>query len=99
VVSQCFSEPTYALPSTTRPQLVPVTTRYSSDRGSRYPLLASVARFVLAIPATSVSSERLFSTAGLVVDRLLASMAPDMVQKICCLTNLLRNKIVCTIPS
>jgi len=56
--------------------------RFWQARGSRCPLLAPVARLVLAIPATSVPSERLFSTAGLVVDRLHASMVPDMVQKI-----------------
>jgi len=56
--------------------------RFWQVRGSHYPLLAPVARLVLAIPETSVPSKRLFNMAGLVVDRLCASMAPDMVQKI-----------------
>ena len=56
--------------------------RFWQARGSRCPLLAPVVRLVLAIPATSVPSERLFSTAGLVEDRLRARHgAEDFVPK------------------
>ena len=47
----------------------------------RFPHLAAVAKsvHVLAIPATSTSSERLFSTAGLTVTKLRNCLKPDNV--------------------
>jgi len=50
--------------------------------GDRWPLLASVATKLLAIPVTSMTSEGLFSKAGMAVECLRASMSPDMVQQI-----------------
>ncbi len=44
-----------------------------------YPLLAAVARLVLAVPATSAPSERMWSEAGLVVRSHRASMDEDTV--------------------
>ena len=49
---------------------------------TQYPLLSVVAYKLLAIPATSVPSERLFSTAGLVVSKLRASTSPENAAKI-----------------
>jgi len=49
---------------------------------SQYPLLSTIAYRLLAIPATSVPSERLFSMAGLVVSKLRASTSPENVAKI-----------------
>jgi len=43
---------------------------------SQYPLLSTITYELLAIPATSVPSKRLFSTAGLVVSKLRAIMSP-----------------------
>lgn len=67
----------------------PITESLSDDPvqfwklcGERWPLLAAVAAKLLSVPATSVPSERLFSTAGMVVDRLRCSMSTDMVQQI-----------------
>ena len=48
----------------------------------RYKDLAVVAVKYLTVPATSVPSERLFSTAGLVVSKLRASMSPELVGQI-----------------
>ena len=45
----------------------------------RFPNLAVVAKSVLAIPATSTSSVRLFSTAGLTVTKLRNCLKPDNV--------------------
>jgi hypothetical protein len=39
------------------------------SRIAKYPLLSEVARRVLAIPATSAASERMFSTAGLTISK------------------------------
>ena len=49
---------------------------------SKFPRIAKVAKVFLAIPATSISSERTFSVAGLTVNSLRSSLDPDTVDKI-----------------
>ncbi|XP_019851990.1 PREDICTED: zinc finger BED domain-containing protein 1-like [Amphimedon queenslandica] len=46
---------------------------------TRFPILSQVAKYVLCVPATSTSSERLFSTAGLTVSKLRSCLKPDNV--------------------
>ena len=45
----------------------------------KYPILSSLARKYLYIPATSVPSERAFSIAGHIVNRRIACLNPDSV--------------------
>ena len=47
--------------------------------GGRYPRLTILALKYLGIPATSVSSERVFSKAGEIVSRRRASLIPSSV--------------------
>ena len=49
---------------------------------NQYPLLSAIVCKLLAIPATSVASERMFITAGLVVSKLRASTSPELLAKI-----------------
>ena len=47
-----------------------------------YPTLSKLARVVLAIPATSAPSERIFSVAGLTVNARRSSLTPSAVDKV-----------------
>ena len=43
----------------------------------RFPSLAQLARRYLCVPATSVSTERIFLIAGLVINNKRSSLTPD----------------------
>jgi hypothetical protein len=51
-----------------------------SVKTQQFPFLSSIAKEVLGIPATSAASERVFSSAGLVVSDLRSSMKSETVR-------------------
>ena len=51
---------------------------------SRFPVLACLARDVLAIPISTVASESAFSTGGRVLDDFRTSLTPFMVEALVC---------------
>ncbi|CAM9526079.1 unnamed protein product, partial [Phaeothamnion confervicola] len=59
------------------------------DRGVEFPKLALLARRVLCIPATSASSERLFSVAGQVVTKKRNRLSEQSVETLVFLHNAL----------
>ncbi|KAM3304009.1 hypothetical protein P3S67_015041 [Capsicum chacoense] len=58
----------------------------------RFPILAEMARDVLAIPIFSVASECAFSAGGRVIDPFRSSLTPKLVQSIICLQDWLRSE-------
>ena len=48
----------------------------------RYPKLALAAKYCLCIPATSTPSERIFSTAGYIVNKNRSCLLPENVDKL-----------------
>ncbi|XP_060194985.1 zinc finger BED domain-containing protein RICESLEEPER 2-like [Lycium barbarum] len=50
----------------------------------RFPILAEMARDVLAIPISSVASESAFSTGGHILDSFRSSLTPKLVQALVC---------------
>uniref|UniRef100_A0A453FW87 HAT C-terminal dimerisation domain-containing protein n=1 Tax=Aegilops tauschii subsp. strangulata TaxID=200361 RepID=A0A453FW87_AEGTS len=60
------------------------------ENSSRFPILANMARDILAIPITTVASESAFSTSGRILDDLRTSLTPFMVQALVCTQDWLR---------
>ncbi|XP_072062206.1 uncharacterized protein [Arachis hypogaea] len=51
---------------------------------TRFPILARMAREVLAIPVSTVASESAFSTGGRIIDPYQSSLTPYMVEALVC---------------
>ncbi|KAK2662122.1 hypothetical protein Ddye_000696 [Dipteronia dyeriana] len=51
----------------------------------RYPVLSHLARDVLVIPVSTVSSEQAFSTSGRIIEPRRNCLSPDMVEVLTCL--------------
>ena len=50
----------------------------------KYPVLSHLARVILVIPVSTVSSEQVFSTTGRIVEERSSSMTPEMVEVLAC---------------
>ena len=61
---------------------------------ARFPVIAAIARDVLAIPASTVASESSFSTGGRILDAFRSSLTPKTVEALICSQNWLRSKNV-----
>jgi len=53
-------------------------------QGVRYPILVRMARDVLAIPATTVASESVFSLGGRIVHKYRSRLDPQVVEALVC---------------
>ena len=56
--------------------------KWWANNASKYPHLSQVARAYLGIPATSVSSERLFSKTGLIISERRTSLTSQHAEQI-----------------
>src|SRR6185369_15864345 len=59
-------------------------------QSTRFPILSSLARDVLAIPISTVASESAFSTGGRILDDFRSSITPFMIEALVCTQNWLR---------
>lgn len=63
--------------------------------GPKFPVLAAIARDVLAIQTSTVASESCFSTGGRVISAFRSSLTPKSVEALVCMQNwLLGDEIV-----
>ena len=58
---------------------------------SKYPILAMMAKDILAIPVSTVASESAFSTGGRILDAFRSSLSPLVVESLICTQNWLRS--------
>ncbi|XP_061993876.1 zinc finger BED domain-containing protein RICESLEEPER 4-like [Rosa rugosa] len=58
--------------------------------GPKYPVLAAIAKDVLAVQVSTVASEAAFSTGGRVIDNFRSSLTPKSVEALICLQSWLR---------
>ncbi|KAK3229470.1 hypothetical protein Dsin_001351 [Dipteronia sinensis] len=57
------------------------------NHSNRYPVLSQLARDVLIIPMSTVSSEQAFSTSGRIIDPRRTTLTPEMVEVLTCFRN------------
>lgn len=58
--------------------------------GLKYPVLATIAKDILAVQTSTVASKSCFSTGGRVVDPFRSSLSPKTVEALICLQSWLR---------
>ena len=75
-----------------------VLTTSPKINASRYPVWASLARDYLAIMASSVSSERAFSSAGITISKRHSHLKGDIVEALQCLKCSIRNDLLFRAP-
>lgn len=64
------------------------TLHWWKDTGcNKYPLLSTLTRKYLCVPGSSVRSERVFSTAGNIINKKRAALDPDQVDRLVFLAN------------
>jgi hypothetical protein len=63
-------------------------------QSTRFPILSTLARDVLAIPISTVASESAFSTSGHILDDFRSSLTPFMVEALVCTQDWLRRSSV-----
>lgn len=64
--------------------------KWWKDNGNRFPIVANMARDVLAFPISTVASESAFSTGGRVLDPFRSSLTPAIVENLVCTQDWLR---------
>ncbi|XP_062024552.1 zinc finger BED domain-containing protein RICESLEEPER 2-like [Rosa rugosa] len=60
----------------------------------KYPILARIAKDILAIPVSTIASESSFSTSGRIIDPYRSSLSPRIVEALICTQNWLRSENV-----
>jgi hypothetical protein len=60
------------------------------QNSSRYPILSKVAKDILTVPVSTVSSESAFSTGGRVLDNFRSSLRPNVVEALVCTASWIR---------
>jgi len=60
-----------------------------------YKVLAEMARDILAVPVSTVSSESAFSTSGRVLDQFRSSLGSKTVESLICAQDWLRGSTIC----
>ena len=71
--------------------------KWWKNNAARFPILARMARDVLAVPVSTVVSETAFSTSGRILNEFRTSLTPFMVQALVCAQDWLRGSITINI--
>ena len=71
--------------------------KWWKDNAARFPILARMARDVLAVLVSTVASESAFSTSGRILNEFRTSLTPFMVQALVCAQDWLRGSITINI--